>query len=178
MITSRKLKYLLMIILILWVVYTIHNPDILQPNDIPNNSILSPAYGYVKNVINGSDYTTVIIALNVFDNHIQYVPCDGTIIDIKYIKGTHPWMGEDENAEQQHFLLRTIYGYITIIQRAGYVYRRIHSKVTIGQEVKTNQELGNIDFGSMVVVKIPINLNVTVKIGDRVNGGSTVLAIP
>jgi phosphatidylserine decarboxylase len=61
-------------------------------------------------------------------------------------------------------------------QIAGAVARRIVNYAQPGTEVKQNQEMGFIKFGSRVDLLLPLDAKPNVKIGDKVLNGVTVLA--
>jgi phosphatidylserine decarboxylase len=54
--------------------------------------------------------------------------------------------------------------------------RRIVCHCAEGQVVERGQRVGLIKFGSRVDVLLPANVELRVKVGDRVKGGSSVLA--
>lgn len=59
---------------------------------------------------------------------------------------------------------------------AGLIARRIVSWVGIGEEVACGQRLGLIQFGSRCDLYLPLSWHPTVKPGDKVRGGETVVA--
>jgi phosphatidylserine decarboxylase len=61
-------------------------------------------------------------------------------------------------------------------QIAGALARRICYYVKEGQPIKQNEEFGFIRFGSRVDIYFPIGTAIDVKIGQKVEGGVTVLA--
>ena len=62
-------------------------------------------------------------------------------------------------------------------QVAGAIARRIVCWLKLGEEVRAGERLGLIKFGSRTEVLLPVEWvgETTVKVGDRVRGGSTVL---
>jgi phosphatidylserine decarboxylase len=65
---------------------------------------------------------------------------------------------------------------VTFIQIAGLLARRIVFNLRAGDTVARGQRVGLIKFGSRVNVLLPAEADVLVKVGQRVQGGSTVLA--
>ena len=65
---------------------------------------------------------------------------------------------------------------ITFKQIAGLLARRIVFRCNEGQTVERGQRVGLIKFGSRVDVVIPAGAVLQVKVGERVKGGSSVLA--
>ena len=65
---------------------------------------------------------------------------------------------------------------VLLRQIAGAMARRIVWYVREGEAVKQGEELGFIKFGSRVDVFLPLDAEIKVKIGDKMQGGVTVLA--
>ena len=68
---------------------------------------------------------------------------------------------------------------IIVVQIAGLIARRIVCPLKVGDEVKRGFDFGMIRFGSQTEIIIPsrdgIPFKSTVKVGDKVQGGKTVL---
>jgi phosphatidylserine decarboxylase len=62
-------------------------------------------------------------------------------------------------------------------QIAGLLARRIICTVKVGDRLERGQRVGLIKFGSRVDVLLPADAVPRVKTGERVRGGSTVLAV-
>ena len=62
-----------------------------------------------------------------------------------------------------------------VIQIAGLLARRIVSWVTVGTNLKQGETYGMIKFGSSTELVVPKNVEITVKKGDKVVGGITVV---
>ena len=67
-------------------------------------------------------------------------------------------------------------GDILVKQIAGAVARRICNYAKVGTEVKQNDELGFIKFGSRVDILLPIGTKINVELNQIIKGGVTVLA--
>jgi len=65
---------------------------------------------------------------------------------------------------------------VTFKQIAGLLARRIVFNLHEGETVERGQRVGLIKFGSRVNVLLPAEAELRVKVGDRVKGGSSVLA--
>jgi phosphatidylserine decarboxylase len=65
---------------------------------------------------------------------------------------------------------------VTFKQIAGLLARRIVFRCDQGQSVERGQRVGLIKFGSRVDVVIPSSAVLQVKVGERVKGGTSVLA--
>ena len=65
---------------------------------------------------------------------------------------------------------------VTFKQIAGLLARRIVFHYREGDRVERGQRVGLIKFGSRVDVIVPAEAELRIKVGDRVQGGATVLA--
>jgi phosphatidylserine decarboxylase len=65
---------------------------------------------------------------------------------------------------------------VTFKQIAGLLARRIVFNLSEGDRVERGQRVGLIKFGSRVDVLLPAEAALRVKVGQRVKGGSSVLA--
>jgi len=111
--------------------------------------------------------------------HVNRCPIDGEVVYTKYHKGKYlvAWDPKSSTENERHsVVLNTGKGEILVKQIAGALAKRISNYLRQGQQVKQNQELGFIRFGSRVDLLLPVGTKVNVKIGDKVKGGVTVLA--
>jgi phosphatidylserine decarboxylase len=65
---------------------------------------------------------------------------------------------------------------VTCTQIAGILARRIVCWPREGDNLERGQKFGLIKFGSRTDLVMPANVDIAVKIGDRVKGGETVIA--
>jgi phosphatidylserine decarboxylase len=66
--------------------------------------------------------------------------------------------------------------FLRVKQISGAIARRIVCWLKPGDEVRAGDKLGMIKFGSRTEVYVPVGeAEATVKVGDRVYGGSTIL---
>ena len=72
---------------------------------------------------------------------------------------------------------KTLYT-VLLVQIAGLVARRIVCRLRKGDSLERAQRFGMIKFGSKVDVYLPLTAKVTVKLGDQVYAGQTVIAEP
>lgn len=122
----------------------------------------------------------ISIFLNVFDVHVNRVPCDGTLADIAYQPGRFLAANRPEatlHNEQNALMIRTAEGHkLLCVQVAGLIARRIVCWARPGETVHRGERYGLIRFGSRMDTFLPRGSKVCVKVGDRVKGGETVLA--
>lgn len=153
---------------------------------IGENVIASPAYGKVVNietVFEGEFYQKEMKCLSIFMSplniHCNYVPIQGKVNYFqyhpgKYLVAFHPKSSELNEHTSVGFQNEKIE--ILVKQIAGFVARRIIPYLQEGQQVNQNDELGFIRFGSRVDVFLPLETELEVSVGDKVQGARTVLA--
>ncbi len=146
-------------------------------------AIVSPADGKVTDVspvqVNGVRRTRISIFLNVFDVHVNRSPIAGVIQDVRYQRGKfmnamNPACAEDN--EQNAVTVEGEGQVLVFKQIAGLLARRIVFTKKIGEQVSRGERVGLIKFGSRTDVILDAAAHVQIKVGDRVKGGSTVLA--
>jgi phosphatidylserine decarboxylase len=168
-----------------YVAFFFRNPERLPP--VGAALVASPADGRVIYVgpSRESDFLDeqrlkVSIFMSLWDVHVNRVPIDGTVRDMKYHKGRFMAAFEDrasEDNERNSLLIETSQGdRIVLVQVAGLVARRIVCYPTIGAYLLKGQRMGLIRFGSRCDLYLPNTAQVQVKIGDKVLGGETILA--
>lgn len=146
--------------------------------------IVSPADGKVEDAewieTAAGSRVRVSIFLNVFDVHVNRVPVGGTVSLVEYREGAFLNAMNAESAVHNEQTLITIdtgeYS-VSFKQIAGLIARRIVCNLREGDQVVRGQRMGLIKFGSRTDVLLPANVELRVKAGDRVKGGSSVLAV-
>ncbi|HEX3587947.1 MAG TPA: phosphatidylserine decarboxylase family protein [Candidatus Angelobacter sp.] len=145
--------------------------------------VVSPADGKVTDVsatqLNGVACTRISIFLNVFDVHVNRSPISGVIKSAIYKKGQFGNAMASVSADDNEQNIVTMEGDgMTVVfkQIAGLLARRIVFNHKPGDKLARGQRVGMIKFGSRTDVIFPQPAEVSVKIGDRVKGGSSVLA--
>lgn len=149
------------------------------------NALVSPADGRVMGVEEIYDdlylnkkCRKVVIFLSVFDVHVNRVPLAGTIKFQQYTCGRFkPAYKDDVGYENERYSigLEGKDTNILVTQIAGILARRIVSWVTLGDVLAHGQLYGMIKFGSCTEIYVEDNVEITVKKGDRVIGGETVI---
>jgi phosphatidylserine decarboxylase len=146
-------------------------------------AVLSPADGKVTSVGEISDggisRLRISIFLSVFDVHVNRSPIRGIIRKVAYQPGKFMNAMNPECAVNNEQNIVTVEGEgqtVVFKQIAGLLARRIVFNKKVGDPVERGQRVGMIKFGSRVDVLLDPSANVQVKVGDRVQGGSSVLA--
>lgn len=180
--------------------------DRAPKRNIPESGIVSPASGkiiaienidptdfffYKKGVRNdlripelGRKALMIVIEMNIKDVHVQRSPIDGKVVFSKHIKGRHKNVIHGKKKKDAVYenekQITVIEGDVTnacVIQVAGFVARRIKTRVSVGKKVKKGQIIGKISFGSQTILILPNKKRVSVNIGDRVIDGETIVSL-
>lgn len=156
-----------------------------RPIPAGDRSVVAPADGkvmFVREVEEplflGGKALQVSIFLSIFDVHINRVPVTGTIGFKRYIPGKFlaawdPTVGEVN--ERSYIGIDTGRWHVLVSQVAGLVARRIITWPSEGDQVTRGDRFGLIRFGSCTQLWLPLGSELTVKPGDRVVGGETLI---
>lgn len=158
------------------------------PRRIPTDaeSIVSPADGVVVGVdqLEESQYydgpcQCIAIFLNIFNVHVNRMPDDATVTRIHYQPGRYVnAMSERAGRinESNNIWLDTPRGRLTVRQISGAVARRIVCRCAEGDSLRKGDKFGMIKFGSRTELYLPVESEISVRPGDKVRAGSTVVA--
>ena len=173
-------------ILTIWIYYFFRDPEKFPLND--ESYLISPADGVVSQIekVNGpieldlekKEFTRISIFMNVFNCHVNRVPCSGVIKKIFYKPGKYLnaslSKASDEN-ERNFILLNNTNGKdLILVQIAGLIARRIVCEINENQEIKQGEKFGIIRFGSRVDLYFD-NYKPMVRVGQKTIGGETIL---
>jgi phosphatidylserine decarboxylase len=147
-------------------------------------AVVSPGDGKVTDVSvitsGRTARTRISIFLSVFDVHVNRSPIAGIIRDVRYQRGKFLNAMNPHSAEENEQNIVTVEGEgrtVIFKQIAGLIARRIVFNFKVGDQVACGQRVGLIKFGSRVDVLFDQDAAIQVKLGDRVQGGATVLAL-
>ncbi|WP_440909168.1 phosphatidylserine decarboxylase [Candidatus Pelagibacter sp.] len=178
---------LLGLLVTIWVYYFFRDPDRYSIND--DRYLVSPADGEIIKVeevdgpkelgLEGRKFKKISIFMNVFDCHVNRIPCSGKIDEILYKPGKFLNASLDkasEDNERNYYKIRNNDGEdIIVVQIAGLVARRIVCESEKDQELKQGDRIGMIRFGSRADVYYE-NYEPLVQIGQTAVAGETLLA--
>ena len=146
-------------------------------------AVVSPADGKVTDVsvvqLEDGPRRRISIFLSVFDVHVNRSPIAGIIRDVRYQRGQFRNAMGAASAEHNEQNIITVEGEgqrLIFKQIAGLLARRIVFTKKIGERVERGERVGMIKFGSRTDILLEAEADVQVKVGDRVKGGSSVLA--
>ena len=163
------------------------------PRRIPpeDGLLVAPADGKIAEVTRldhdpflGGPAVRIGVFLSIFNVHINRAPCAAQVIELRYapglflnainpqsaIKNENMWIGlQEENPPYRRFVVRQI---------AGLIARRIVCAARPGETLSRGGQFGMIKLGSRTELIVPdeTGLSVTVKVGDRIKAGTTILA--
>lgn len=167
--------------LALFILFFFRDPE----REIPSEprAIVSPADGRVIEVeplmVDGKSFTRVGVFLSVFDVHINRSPIAGHIVAQRYQKGKFDAAFKKsvslEN-EQNRLTIQGERGTLEVAQIAGLIARRIVCYKREGDAVTKGERIGLIKFGSKTDCLLPADAEALVKVGDRVHGGTSIIA--
>ena len=174
---------LLPFVLTLFMVYFFRDPERRIPEG--KNVLVSPADGKVILIHTGyedkflkGDAIEVSIFMSPLDVHVNRAPYDGVVEAVVHASGRFLSAFKHEASLQNDniaMLLTTRHGKILIRQVAGFLARRAVCRVKAGDSLQKGERYGIIKFSSRLDIYLPKEVNLRVKLGDRVKAGETVI---
>ena len=153
---------------------------------IQENAVVAPADGKVVAIeeVQADEYFTdrriqVSIFMSPLNVHVNRNPVKGEVVYSKYHKGKYlvAWHPKSSTENERHTVVyKKDSKEVLIKQIAGALAKRIINYLQPGQQAEQTEEMGFIKFGSRVDVLLPLDANILVKIGDKPQGGVTVIA--
>ncbi len=147
-----------------------------DPERLPKGEgMVSPADG--KIILASPE--RLVIFMGPCDVHVNRAPLDGVVTRVEYIEGGHApaFLNASKKNRQNRIDLQTIEGNIEILQITGTLVREIICYVKSGDSLKRGERLGMVRFGSRVEVTLPKAYELSVKKGDKVRAGETIIAV-
>ncbi|MBL7733128.1 MAG: phosphatidylserine decarboxylase family protein [Chitinophagaceae bacterium] len=153
---------------------------------ISDNAIVAPADGKVVVIeeVQADEYFTdrrmqVSIFMSPLNVHVNRNPVTGEVVYSEYHKGKYlvAWHPKSSTENERHSVVYRKDGKeILVKQIAGALAKRICNYLRPGQLVNQGDEMGFIKLGSRVDLLLPLDAKINVKIGDKPQGGVTVIA--
>lgn len=157
-----------------------------RPPSAEEDAVYAPADGVVTDVSAASDpwleveeATRVSTFLSVFDVHVTRSPVVGSVVLEEDVEGPlrPAFLRTAGENRRRRLAIDGAAGRVVLVQVAGSVARRITSWKRISDTVMAGERVGLIHFGSRADVLVPTDsVEVTVRRGERVRAGVTVLA--
>lgn len=153
---------------------------------IREDAIVAPADGKVVAIeeVQADEYfmdrrIQVSIFMSPLNVHVNRNPVNGDVVYSQYHQGKYlvAWHPKSSTENERHTVVYRAGGKeILVKQIAGALAKRIVNYLHQDQQVKQADEMGFIKFGSRVDLLLPLDANVQVRIGDKPQGGVTVVA--
>jgi phosphatidylserine decarboxylase len=168
----------------LFTTWFFRNPKRSAPTS--EGAVVAPGDGKIVEICEESEprflkgkSVRISIFLNIFDVHVNRIPCQGTVEQVVYQPGRFFVASRPEATlqnEQNALLIRAAQGArVLCVQIAGLIARRIVCWVVPGEAVACGERFGLIRFGSRMDLYLPVGTKLNVKVGDHVKGGETLL---
>jgi phosphatidylserine decarboxylase len=151
-----------------------------------DEAVLSPADGRV--LVAGAagaaappgEWQQISIFLSPLDVHVNRVPVSGRVTRVSFQRGRFlPAYHADADAANERSEVWIDHGGRPIVVRqiVGVLARRVVCRLQSGAAVRAGDRYGVMKFGSRMDVFLPLDAQIRVKVGDRVRGGETIIAV-
>ena len=168
--------------LIFWF-FRVPNRDIQDHKE----NVIAPVDGKVvmiKEVDENEFLNEKAIQISIFMSplnvHICRFPVSGKVIYKKYHPGRYLVAWHEKSStenERTTIAVESLTNHKVVFRQiAGYVARRIVFYCNEGDDAKAGHEFGFIKFGSRMDIFLPLDTEITCKIGDKTKGGINVIA--
>lgn len=147
---------------------------ILAPSD--GEVILIRPFDYLEFMSSGG--TLVSVFMSLFDVHVNRAPISGVVKYFNYNPGKFFPAFKDKASlenEQTELGLENEHGKVVLKQIAGILARRIVCKLKPGDVIKAGERFGMIKFGSRLDLFLPENVQIQVKLNQKVKAGETII---
>jgi len=161
-----------------------------DPERVPSAAdsvVLSPADGRVlvagpavaESAPAGS-WQQISIFLSPMDVHVNRIPASGIVTQVTYKPGRFlPAYRHDAGSANERSEIWIDHDGQKVVARqiVGMLARRVVCRVAVGTQVRAGDRFGIMKFGSRMDVFVPRDATISVKVGDMVRGGETVIAM-
>lgn len=171
-------------LLILYTLAFFRDPDRAVPAE--PNAVVAAADGVVADIMEIDEpdvlktrMRRVGIFLSVFDVHTNRAPVEGRVTYREHREGLCLDARRQDCSEKNESMTWAFQNPRTTLvvrQLTGAIARRIVGWSKVGDELKKGERFGMIRFGSRTEVYLPLTATIVVNVGDRVAGGSTIIA--
>ena len=173
------------LLLTTFVVAFFRDPE--RMTDAPEGCLISPADGKVIVIEEQFDdlylqkqIIKVSIFMNVFNIHVNRIPFTGIVKKVLYKPGQFYSADSKKGAllnERCAVIMETKGGKkIVFVQVAGLIARRIVNWLDPEDTISRGNRFGLIRFGSRVDLYLPVDSDITIKLGQKVRAGQTAIA--
>jgi phosphatidylserine decarboxylase len=141
--------------------------------------IVSAADGKVTRIEDRENGKFVSVFLSPVDVHINRAPIAGKVVLVELFQGKKAPATSNAASQTNERNAITIEGEkMTVVctQIVGILARRIVCWSKPGDNLQIGEKFGLIKFGSRTELLMPQNVEIAVKVGDKVIGGETIIA--
>ncbi len=121
----------------------------------------------------------ISVFMSPLNVHVNRAPCDAEVLNVKHTPGSFRAAYRDEASwknENTAMLLKAVGGNVLVRQVAGFLARRTVCRVKPGARLKRGERFGIIKFSSRLDHYLPEDVEVRVKLNQKVRAGETVIA--
>lgn len=150
------------------------------------NLVIAPCDGKVvvmEETVDEEYFKTKRLQVSIFMSpanvHVNRNPLTGQVVYSQYHKGKYlvAWNPKSSTENERHsVVIKKAETEVLVKQIAGALAKRIVNYLHVGDQVKQNDELGFIKFGSRVDLLLPVGTQLKVNMNQDVKGGVTVIA--
>jgi phosphatidylserine decarboxylase len=166
-------------------VFFFRDPERSPPSDA--KVVLAPADGRVMvagpaaaDAAPPGAWQQISIFLSPMDVHVNRIPASGRVTKVSFTPGRFLPAYRDEAAsanERSEIWIDHDGQAIVARQIVGILARRVVCRVQTGADVRAGDRFGVMKFGSRMDVFVPPTAEITVRVGQMVRGGETVIAV-
>lgn len=187
--TITPLRYVLFTIISTllygWIIYFFRDPH--RVISLQEQCVLAPADGTIVAIkeVYEDEYLQdnriqISVFMSPFNVHVNRNPISGIVKFFKYHPGKYlvAWHPKSSTKNERTTVVVAHKKGVQVLFRqiAGFLARRIKVYLREGEQVQQGNEFGFIKFGSRVDVFLPLDAKIEVRLGEKVKGGTSVLA--
>jgi phosphatidylserine decarboxylase len=172
------------LILAAFFVFFFRDPERVVPSD--PNLVVSPADARIMIIGDPGpgappgQWQRISMFLSPMDVHVNRMPADGKVTRVEYHPGKFlPAYREEAGTLNEWTEVWIDHHGVPIVVRqiVGILARRIVCRAKVGDVVQRGDRYGIMKFGSRIDMFVPPSARIVAKVGDRVVGGVTPVAI-
>lgn len=151
-------------------------------------NLVAPADGVIGDILHQGGFTYLVVKMSFWDVHVVRAPTAGTVTDIEEegVRLVRNAETEEQKAAdiyeqgkdapvQKIITFKTNNGDLKVRMISSYWASRLKIWVYRGQQVKKGERIGRIVLGSTTVLQMPGNVRFSVKPGQHVAGGESIV---
>jgi phosphatidylserine decarboxylase len=166
-------------------VFFFRDPERSPPSD--TKVVLAPADGRVMvagpaaaDAAPPGSWQQISIFLSPMDVHVNRIPASGRVTKVSFTPGRFlpAYRREAASANERSEIWIDHDGQAIVARQiVGILARRVVCRVQTGADVRAGDRFGVMKFGSRMDVFVPPTAEITVRVGQMVRGGETVIAV-